>query len=283
MANIVDVQNMQKDLEGGLVQKMAEFENRLKAATTPTSTTLSQLRDEFYSFKDSVTFMLNLMQQQIQNCVKSIDAINMHHRKKALLLTGFLESPTTDLKHEVLLLLHDKLGLTNISQSSIHHCFRLGVQQNSRPRPVVVFFSDHQSKSQVWNSKSKLKGSSISVGEFLTKIRQSVYRGARNHFGIKNVWTLDGAIHIKHSEGRTKICSQEELSALIAKFPTGSPASSDKTTQNNNKTPNSSDTNAIQPKHTSPLSSQVGRVRRQQASTVIQDDIKRSKRVAVKK
>lgn len=69
------MQDMQKDLEDGLMRKMAEFEDRLKAATTPTRSTLSQLRGEFYSFKDIVTFMPKLMQKQIQDCVKSIASI----------------------------------------------------------------------------------------------------------------------------------------------------------------------------------------------------------------
>lgn len=90
MSNI-GMHNMQKDLEDGLMWKMAEFEDRLKAATTPTRSTLSQLRDDFYSFKDIVTFMPKLMQKQIQDCVKSIVSINMHHRKKALILAGFSE------------------------------------------------------------------------------------------------------------------------------------------------------------------------------------------------
>lgn len=277
LSNIADMQHMQKELEGGLVRKMAEFEDRLKTATTPTSSTLSQLRDEFYCFKDIVTSMLKLMQEQIQDCVRSIDSINMHHRKKALILTGISESPTMDLKQEVLSLLHNKLELSNINHSSLRQCFRLGIQQNTRPRPVVVFFSDYQIKSQIWNSKSKFKGSSISVGEFLTKTRQSVYRGARHHFGMRNVWTVDGAIFIKHPEGRTKICSQEELDSLITKFPTASSVSGE------NKTPTISNANTNQPKCTSPLNIQISKVRRHQNSSIIQDDIKRTKRVAAKK
>lgn len=288
MTNIADVHNMHKELEGGLARKMAEFEERLKTAMIPTSPTLNQLRDEFYSFKGIVSSMLSLMQQQISDCVKNIDAINTHHRKKALIFNGIPESNKDDLQQEVLSLLHGKMGLTSINSSSLKQCFRLGVQQSNRPRPVVVFFYDHQCKVQVWNMKSKLKGSTISLGEFLTKVRQSIYKCARKHFGMRNVWSLDGVIYIKHPEGRGKICTHEELDALMAKFPS--------TGTTMDRTPDSCDVvKAIQTPGTSnslkttetrcasSISGQLGKVRRQQLMKTQDDDSKRAKRLASKK
>ncbi|CAH2070891.1 unnamed protein product, partial [Iphiclides podalirius] len=106
---------MHKRLEGSLTLKMAEFEERLKAASTPTNLTLIQLRDEFYNFKEIVSSMLSLMQRQILDCVKNIDAIDMHKRRKALLFNGMPEESQEDLSQKVLFILHEKMELSDFT------------------------------------------------------------------------------------------------------------------------------------------------------------------------
>lgn len=276
MATISSVENLQKKLEGSLTSKMSEFEERLKAASTPTNPTVIQLRDEFHTFKEVVSSMLSLLQQQIQNCVESIDAINMQKRRKALVFNGVAETSKEDLEEKILLLLHNKMGLTEFNNLSLRHCFRLGVEDSNRVRPIVVYFLDHQHKSKIWNSKSKLKGSSISVSEFLTRMRQSVYKAARIHFGMKNVWSLDGTIYIKHSEGRVKVTTQDDLNAVIARF-----AKTKTVTPTAAKIPASSE---VKKRVTTPIAGQSDKLRRQQISSMpLDEDSKRTRRIAAKK
>ncbi|CAH2056312.1 unnamed protein product, partial [Iphiclides podalirius] len=113
MANLSGVENMQKKLVGSLTHKMTEFEDRLKAASNPTNLTLLQLQNEYYTFKELVSSVLKLMQQQIQECVESLDYINMHKRRKALVFNGIVESSNENIMQKVLPLLHEKMGLTN--------------------------------------------------------------------------------------------------------------------------------------------------------------------------
>ncbi|CAH2065920.1 unnamed protein product, partial [Iphiclides podalirius] len=148
MAKLPEVEHMQKELEGGLMHKMSEFEERLKTAFTPSSPTIVQLRDEYLNFKEVVSSLLSLMQQQIRQYVTNIDAINMHNRRKALLFNGVPESQNDDPEQKLLSLLHDKMGLSDINNSSIKKCFRLGVKHGSQPRPLVVYFYDHKIKTK---------------------------------------------------------------------------------------------------------------------------------------
>lgn len=281
MATISSVESLQRKLEGSLASKMSEFEERLKAASTPTNPTVIQLRDEFHIFKEVVSSMLNLLQQQIQNCVQNIDAINMHKRRKALVFNGVEESSKEDLEQKILLLLHTKMGLTEFNNSSLKHCFRLGVQDSKRTRPIVVYFHDYHEKSTIWKTKAKLKGSSVSMGEFLTRMRQSVYKAARIHFGMKNVWSLDGTIYIKHPEGRAKVITEEDLDALITKFPKTTTAASTSAI-----IPGSSEVKKVAqaPRVTTPKAGQSEKLRRQQVSLMaLEDDTKRTRRIATKK
>lgn len=278
MANISGLENMQRKLEGSIVLKMAEFEERLKAASSPTNPTVKQLYDEFHTFKDIVTSMFTLMQHQIQDCIKGIDTINMYKRRKALLFNGLSEATKENLEQNILMLLHDKMGFSDMNSSCLKQCFRLGVPHDGRSRPVLVYFSDHHIKSKVWSAKSKLKGSTVSVSEFLTRLRQDIYKSARSHFGMKNVWSLDGYIYIKHPEGRTKISTQNDLDALMHKFP------SQNASKIPPKTPGIAETKrATIALHSSTVPT-AGHSRRQQVSTVVhEDDSKRSRRLPNKK
>lgn len=217
------------DLEMNWKKKMADFEVRLKAASTPSNPTVLQLSQDFQAFKDLVGNMLNLLRQQLSDCTKIVDAMDMRQRQKVLLFKGIPEDPERIVQHEVLKIIGDKLGLPHISDASLKRCHRLGSQVGDRPRVVLVHFRDHHNKSEVWKAKSKLKGSNVTLCEFLTRIRLSIHTTARKHFGVKNVWSLDGTIQIKvPGGGRHKIVSEEELHSLISKFPaTSSPSSSD--------------------------------------------------------
>lgn len=90
---------------------------------------------------------------------------------------------------KILTLLKDNMGLLDINPSYIKQCFRFGISLHSnKPRPTLVYFSDHETKFKIWNLKSKFKGPVTSVSEFLTRIRQSMYNEARRHFGVKHIY-----------------------------------------------------------------------------------------------
>lgn len=220
MALLPDVEKTQKELESCWIQKMADFESRLNAATSPSNPTLLQLKEEFRAFKDLVTKMLHLLGQQVRENAKAIDIMDMRNRQKVLLLNGIPEDPDTDVEQKVLGLFHNTLGLTHITSSSLKRCHRLGIKNKDNVRAVLVHFCDHRSKAEVWSLKAKFKATPVSMAEFLTRSRQLVHKRARKHFGMRNVWTLDGTIYIKlPGGGRAKIFTEEDLNALVAKYP----------------------------------------------------------------
>lgn len=220
MALLPDVEKTQKELESCWLQRMAEFESRLNAAVSPRNPTLLQLQDEFRAFKDLVTNMLHLLRKQVHENAKAIDTMDMRSRQKVLLVNGVPEDPDVDAEQKVLDLLHNTLGLPHVSSSSFKRCHRLGSKGTDNIRPILIHFTDHRRKAEVWSLKSKFKGTPFSLAEFLTRPRQLVHKRARKHFGMRNVWTLDGNIYIKlPGGGRAKIFGEEELDSLVAKYP----------------------------------------------------------------
>lgn len=80
----------------------------------------------------------------------------------------------------------------------------------------------------VWDSKKTLKGTGITISEFLTQARHRVFAAARKHFGMPNCWSMEGKIVIIcPDKSRRKIETASELQDLFAKFPSTAADSED--------------------------------------------------------
>ncbi|CAG9781844.1 unnamed protein product [Diatraea saccharalis] len=206
MSNIATVLETQRAIEETLMQRTTDFEAHLKVscASSSSAVDMKALSTDYCHFKSLVGGILALLRQQIDSLVRNVDIIETRHRNKALLVGGVEEKEGEDLLAAVSDVCNNKLGLNNISRSSFTVCHRLGANTQDRPRPILMRFAELSTKSDVWTNKTKLKGSSIVLSEFLTRRHQDVFVAARNHFGIRSVWTKDGNIIVKLPNG--KLC-----------------------------------------------------------------------------
>ena len=209
----------QKSLEESFLRKMSELEAQIQCAG-PAKDTVARVAEEFRTFRELIFSMLSLLRRQISECAGQVDGLETRHRRKALIFQGIAETDGEVSSAVVLEVLHKKLALQNVTASSIKVCHRLGVANKNHHRPILVKFSSYDDRSAVWRAKTGLKGSSISVKEFLTKTRQSIFGKARQHFSMRSCWTQDGVIVIKAPDGsKHKITSLEQLSPLLVKYP----------------------------------------------------------------
>ncbi|CAG4930217.1 unnamed protein product [Colias eurytheme] len=77
----------------------------------------------------------------------------------------------------------------------------MGRSNSDRPRPIVVKFKDISLKRKIWSAKKDLKGSGITLSEFLTKSRHDLFMAARKRFGVERCWTRDGNIFLIGPDG----------------------------------------------------------------------------------
>ncbi|CAG9792355.1 unnamed protein product [Diatraea saccharalis] len=144
----------------------------------------------------------------------------MRHRKKCLLLSGVSENDEENLTLTTVSIFQRHLGLTDFKSVNLKVCYRLGRFGEGHSRPIVIHFANEASKLTVWKNKTKFKGSSLVVREFLTKSRQATFKAAREHFGMSNAWTLDGNVCILTPDGkRIRLTTMQELGKITAKFP----------------------------------------------------------------
>ena len=66
----------------------------------------------------------------------------------------------------------------------------------------------------MFQAKRKLKGTQITIVENLTSKRVAIMLKARNKFGVRNVWSLDGCIFAVVEGVKTRIDSIEQIDGL---------------------------------------------------------------------
>ncbi|KAI5631029.1 hypothetical protein NE865_16255 [Phthorimaea operculella] len=212
----------QHRLEKSLLERMDAFTETLnKAVTGKDKDSMAKIRADFSFFKDVVFGTLNMLRDQIAALHKSVDAIEMRQRRKCLIFNGLAEAGTNENTQQMVLnIVNQQLELKDVSASTIKTCHRLGGLRQDGPRPILVRFSDLSTKSTVWKSKTKLRGTKVSLAEFLTHSRQHIFVKARKHFGIRQVWSMEGNINVKLPSGEKRIINSLcDFDEVIKRFP----------------------------------------------------------------
>lgn len=201
--------------------RMSEFEKNLQQpGAKETNTTVRSLAAEFSSFKTFAWKSLGMLKSQIELLVQGLDRMDTHSRRKVLLFHGIEEDKDEDVVAKTLAIITNQMRLPSIDEKCLETCHRLGTKKQSGQRPVLVRFTLMQHRTSVWKTKTALKGSKLTLTEFLTKSRQDVFVAARSHFGVKKCWSSEGTIVILLPDNtRMKIYTMAELQHLAAKWP----------------------------------------------------------------
>ena len=79
-------------------------------------------------------------------------------------------------------------------------------------------FSNYNIRQRVFQAKRKLKGTKITIVENLTSKRVAILSKARNKFGVRNAWSLDGRIFAVVEGVKTRIDSIEQIDGLGVQY-----------------------------------------------------------------
>lgn len=180
--------------------KMEEFQKNLNSSSNTTSPTAS-IAAQFNAFRSFMLNALEGLQLQVQLLTKQCDNIEMRSRRKILLLHGVSEEKKEDTASQAIMVLSKHLKMPDICTDDISRCQRLGKSTIGKPRPILVKFRDQLLRNQIWYSKTSLKGTGVTLSEFLTKTRHETFMAARQRFGISKCWTKDGCIIIVGPDG----------------------------------------------------------------------------------
>ena len=83
-----------------------------------------------------------------------------------------------------------------ITDNDIDRTHRIGkTKSNGKSKPVIIKFVRYNDRKKIFSSKKLLKDSRLSITENLTAFRMKKLTSAREIFGFRNVWTVDGMIY----------------------------------------------------------------------------------------
>ncbi|KAL4704900.1 hypothetical protein ACJJTC_018517 [Scirpophaga incertulas] len=64
----------------------------------------------------------------------------------------------------------DQIKLSGFSVNDIGRCHRMGHNKEAdKPRPILIKLREHTVRERIWYAKSALKGTGVTVSEFLTR------------------------------------------------------------------------------------------------------------------
>ncbi|CAG9790291.1 unnamed protein product [Diatraea saccharalis] len=192
-------------------ERMSAFEAELRK--TPPTTTSSAIEVEFRSFKSFIVEVLNNLQRQLEVLAHNGDRLEMRSRRKMVLLHGVPESESEDTAQIVVQVVNNKFNHSTFKLSDIKRCQRMGQSAGAhKPRPIIVKFHYVMLRDKLWFDKTKLKGTGITLSEFLTRTRHVTFMAARERFGLNKCWTREGYIYILGSNNsKHRISTMSEL------------------------------------------------------------------------
>lgn len=222
---------------------MASFESELKKSSGPPQPTLSSLSSEFELFREFVLATLKNLELQVSVLISECDDMEMRSRRAMLLLHGVPESKDESPAESILKVASQHLAVVKLCEADIVRASRLGKTRTDKPRPLLIKFRSESQRDSLWAAKSGLKGSGVTVSEFLTKLRHKVFVAARERLGVAKCWTSAGRILALDNDGRRhRVSSMADVEQLFASSSGSTSASTGTTTSRRDLPPSAPST-----------------------------------------
>lgn len=192
-------------------ERMDAYQGELQAASP--SANVNTLKTEFAAFRSFILTSLQTLQQQVALLVRQVDNMEMRGRRKMLLCHGLPELREEDTAAVVTGTIVSRLKIADFSVKCISRCHRMGrAPSDNKPRPILLKLRDIGMRDKIWYAKTALKGSKITISEFLTKPRHDVFMAARDTFGVNKCFTQQGSVIVIGTDGkRMRISSMVDL------------------------------------------------------------------------
>ena len=185
----VDLAEFKDELSGKIaeIEKLAQFvSNKYDEANLAASTALEtskKVKEENLEIRP-----------QIEELGSVGDEAAQYSRRNCLIISGKPEMKKEDTDKIVIDIAENwldvQLDIGNIDRT---HCLKVKGSQGM-PRPIIVKFCNYHDRESMYCAKRKLKGTEITITEHLTRRRYNQFKLAKEAFGVRNVWTLDGKI-----------------------------------------------------------------------------------------
>lgn len=156
---------------------------------------LNRKFDGFTSEFNTVKRTTEINASRLNVVEKKLDSAEQYSRRNNLRFFGIPENQREIASQVIMQVINEKIEL-KYEKSDIENAYRFGIYSDTKttPRGIFVKFATHKLKEEVYNRRTKLKGTRVTVREDLTKNRMKILKTALDKFGQKNVWTIEGKV-----------------------------------------------------------------------------------------
>ena len=191
-----------KNLVAKLTERVDKLEASLDTLTSNQDETLTRLEGVEDNLCQVTSDQLELQQDHADLAVR-LESQQMYSRKQTLLLTGQAVEPQTrgeNIRHYVIHLLREHLGITDIQPHDICACHRLRNQ-----KVILVRFVALDDAERVYRGRTKPKKRGLLVFESLTAERLTTVNVLRDlkkagDASVFSYYTQGGSIFVRTSE-----------------------------------------------------------------------------------
>lgn len=166
-------------------------------------------------FQDSVNGLRSEVSQlkpQLLETNNRVEQLEQFSRLNNLRLYGIPEQENENTDQTVIDICRNKLNI-NLSPNHIDISHRLKTQVNGI-RPILVRLVNRSTKKNIFNKKSKLKGSKIVIKEDLIHSKLLLLKDAQKCVPLKSIWTNDCKIFVKIDNKIKVINSPDDIKTL---------------------------------------------------------------------
>ena len=140
--------------------------------------------------KEEVTYLRG----KVDDITAETDRQEQWSRRNCLLIHGISGNKNENTDVLAMEVIETKMDI-KITDNDIDRTHRIRKPKNNgKPRPVIIKFVRYNDRKKIFSSKKLLKDSGVSITESLTAFRMKKLNNARETFGFRNVWTVDGRI-----------------------------------------------------------------------------------------
>ena len=151
--------------------------------------------------------------QDIATLNEKIVELEQYQRRENIRIFGLRETSGENTDTVALQLFKDRLGIT-LDENDISRSHRIGPKVGGKTRPIIVRFSSYRTRARIFNSKRKLKGTSITIKEDLCHSRLQLLNAAIDKFGFRQVYSQDGKIVVVENGVKHFITTKSQLAEV---------------------------------------------------------------------
>ena len=199
------------------LEKSAQFISSKHEELTHEQSTMQQCLNTISNENEALKRQVKTLQVQIEDQ-------QQYSRRNCILIHGIPENESEDTDKLVMDVFTDRLGII-LGIQDIDRSHRLGPsvrvlaprtdQDTVKVRPIIVKFVSYRVRQLVMKSRRNLKGSKMSITEFLIKSRQSLLKEVQQKVGLKNAWSADGKIFAKRGDNIIKINESSDIGVKL--------------------------------------------------------------------